>query len=113
MPDFFAHLNHFRVRDIRRQVFGEEFLLSVELRFWESGTIIFEEGAGLDVYEARSEVLDSDITVLVDIDVLSEGMQDISRSLFVYLHLQEIGEFFDRNYIADWILESLHQSLYW
>jgi hypothetical protein len=70
-------------------------VLSVELRLGQGQAVALEEGARLDVDEAGPQILHSNAAVLIDVDVLSEGVQDFSWSLLVDLHLQRIGEFVD------------------
>lgn len=111
MSDLFAYLNDFGVRDVSRQVLGEESVLGVELRLRESKSIVFEESARLDVDEAGPEILNSDVAVFININVFGEGVQDFPWPLLVYLHLEEVGEFLNGYQIADWILQSLDQRL--
>jgi hypothetical protein len=74
VSDLFAYLNDFGIRNVSRQVLGEESVLGIELRLGKSKSVVFEESAGLDVDEAGPEILNSDVAVFININVFGEGV---------------------------------------
>lgn len=74
MSDLFAYLDDFGVRDVSRQVLGEESVLGIELRLRESKSVVFEEGARLDVDEAGPKILNSDVAIFININIFGEGV---------------------------------------
>jgi len=111
VSDFLAHLDNLGGWNVNCQILWVEFVSSVELGCFQSLSIVLEESIRLDVDEAGTKILNSNITVLIDINVLGKVVEGISWSLFVYLHLKEVGEFLTGDEVGGRVLQPSDKSI--
>jgi len=111
VSEFLAHLDNLGGWNVNCQILWVEFVSSVELGCFQSLSIVLEESIRLDVDEAGTKILNSNITVLIDINVLGKVVEGISWSLFVYLHLKEVGEFLTGDEVGGRVLQPSDKSI--
>ena len=111
VSDLLAHFDNLGGWNVLCQVLGKEVMRSVELGCFQSLTIVLEELIRLDVHEASTKILNTNITVLIDIDIIGKFIECCSWSLLVDLHLKEVCEFLTGDEVGLRILQPSNKCI--